>query len=632
MSASTMRTLFIGLCAGMLLYACSNDSSNGGDDGNNANNTMENNSNNANNNNNSNNTTEHNSNNTNNNNVCDSMCDDGETCVEGECVADENNNPDPCADIDCGEARCEEGMCVCSGGETFEDGACVVDGCASDDDCGDGEVCNVETGACEDDGLCSDDVECGEGFVCDDAGACVEAPDPRLQTEAIIEAFFADHGGREAFPESYVEGVETLLRAEDDVVAGDYAAARERIDALFAARPLSDIEWWEGCFETSCVDGTNLGTPVAYYGLRMLDDIANVGLGDPPLETTPITMTVVLVACARGRQPTELDLTQGGRDVNLTIDPALEADDYRIIRQSVRLFQHYVWSITDGRLSLELEFVHSDACTNVYFSAAPPVSSISNAEAVIDSLSEEVRDGTDMWWVLYPSNVPDDPIFDDTAFITGGMGGYRSAPLFIIDDLWLVRKPPHLGAGLYSDLERRVYQPQWLQHEFYHHLFQRYTAFGLEASGHQWFDRDTWPDDFVGAWEPDYYAESLNKRFRGADVPLWYTLRNAPPAAELLASIPEDDVIGTYNRLPIENDYHVVRIERRDDGLWWSNDADVAWSVSYDAGVLQWAESSPYGLQDLSVELMRGQNGDFLSELVGLRLVNGGELYTRVGP
>ena len=82
--------------------------------------------------------------------------------------------------------------------------------------------------------------------------------------------------------------------------------------------------------------------------------------------------------------------------------------------------------------------------------------------------------------VISHSAVQIGPEFEDDEFITGGMGADdKGGPLFIADDLWFVRKPYHLGEGVYSDIERRAYLPQWMQHEFYHHLYRIYPEFRL---------------------------------------------------------------------------------------------------------------------------------------------------------
>lgn len=59
-------------------------------------------------------------------------------------------------------------------------------------------------------------------------------------TDAQFAAFYAEHGGREAFPEHTVAMIEAMLYAQDEVDQGDLAAARARIDAIFATYPLSE--------------------------------------------------------------------------------------------------------------------------------------------------------------------------------------------------------------------------------------------------------------------------------------------------------------------------------------------------------------------------------------------------------
>jgi hypothetical protein len=111
-----------------------------------------------------------------------------------------------------------------------------------------------------------------------------------------------------------------------------------------------------------------------------------------------------------------------------------------------------------------------------------------------------------------------------------------ASPLFIIDDLWLLRKPsPYVGRTAYSEAERRAYLPQWMQHEFFHYLFRIYPEFQLERSDHQWFDRSKWLADFEGRIEQDYYAEALHKRLQHASPPLAVQLRYAPTGMVILS-------------------------------------------------------------------------------------------------
>ena len=117
--------------------------------------------------------------------------------------------------------------------------------------------------------------------------------------------------------------------------------------------------------------------------------------------------------------------------------------------------------------------------------------------------------------MIYPSHTPDAPDFNNITFVTGGLtSDSKGGPVYVIDDKWMVRKPAHLGNGNYNDIERRIYLPQWLQHEFYHHLYNLYPEYSLEVNGHDWFDRSFWPSDFVGYFETDYYSETLHKRIK----------------------------------------------------------------------------------------------------------------------
>jgi len=153
---------------------------------------------------------------------CDDVtCEDGESCVDGACVTD-----DPCADVTCEDGEsCVDGECVAGDpcdGVTCEDGESCVDGeCAASDPCDgvtceDGESC--VDGACVPDDPC-DDVTCDDGetcvdgecvtddpcddVTCDDGESCVEGECVADEAEgcealegdaAAGEAFYADNG------------------------------------------------------------------------------------------------------------------------------------------------------------------------------------------------------------------------------------------------------------------------------------------------------------------------------------------------------------------------------------------------------------------------------------------------------
>jgi hypothetical protein len=418
-------------------------------------------------------------------------------------------------------------------------------------------------------------------------------PGAQVTTAADLDTFYAAHGGRDALPAHHVVALEALLYAQDDLAAGDRDAARARVDAVFAEMPLSTGIWREDV----PWNGTNIGDPVAYYGLRMLDQILRLD-AQPVSET--LTLTAVIAPCAQVTRPTLPDRVP--ETVDLDIDPRILADDAQVLRESTDLFRAWVQAITGG-LQVELVVHELDGCTTVDFTDdGAVIVSYPDAAGMVAAVPDDVAQGTDMWWVVAPSGVPGDGSGFDRHFITGGMGGVgMGLPLFLSDDAWFTRKPEHLGSGAYSVVERRAYQPQWFQHEFMHHLFRTWPEFGLEASDHQWFDRSTWPDDFEGIYEPDYYIEAVDKRLLTASPSLVQGLT----ALELtgMGDLPLDALVGDYLREPELNDWHVVHVTLDDGALTWHNAAGVSWSLVVQDGALWTGDDCPYGASELGVEV-----------------------------
>ena len=312
-----------------------------------------------------------------------------------------------------------------------------------------------------------------------------------------LQNFFDLYGGTDAFSAHTEQAISAFIQAEDALLAGDYAQAQMLVENIFNIYPKGSTIWWN---VFNAPNGANLGTPHAYYGLRMIQDITDYYLNpNPTVEAKTAKMNVVLVGCSEGIQPTtEVQLQNGtGPFVTNDLDESLMDNDYCMVRQSLNFFLKYVTAITKGQLEVEIEFIElPNVCMDVNVSTTTPYVASGSIQPVWNALSEEVKENTDWWWILYPSHVPEFPTFDDEAFITGGMGlDNRGGPVFIIDDKWLVRKPAHLGDGNYNDIERRIYLPQWLQHEFYHHLYRLYPEYSLEVNGHDWFDLSFWPSD-----------------------------------------------------------------------------------------------------------------------------------------
>ena len=436
-------------------------------------------------------------------------------------------------------------------------------------------------------------VGCAEPQVSDPSSTSATTEPTGPSTAEILEDFYASHGGRDAFPDTATAALEAMLYGQDEVAAGDMEAARDRVAQIFEDMPLSTDIWRVGVG----TDGTNIGDPIAYYGLRMLDLITEVG--ELP-STGTLRMTSVVALCAEVTRPTLPDLEP--ETVDLDVDPALLADDARALRVSTDLFRRWVTAITGG-LEVELVVHEMSVCTTVdYTDDGALIVSYPDAYQMIASVPADIARDTDFWWVVAPSGVPGDGSGYDRHFITGGMGGYGAGlPLFLSDDAWFLRKPEHLGSGRYHEVEQRAYQPQWFQHEFMHHLFGKWPELELEVTSHQWFDRSTWPADFEGVYEADYYSEALEKRF-GAVSPSVGEGLQGPDWADF-GDIGLSAVAGDYRREPVLNEWHDVTVTVEGEEATWANAAGVAWSLSVQDGGLWAGPDCPYGEQELPVEI-----------------------------
>ena len=214
-----------------------------------------------------------------------------------------------------------------------------------------------------------------------------------------LEDFFICYGGQSAFGTHSVAAVTTFIEAEDALQAGNYAQAKTMLDNLFNTYPRGSNIWWNVFNDPN---GANIGTPHAYYGLRMMEDIIDYGLNSiPNVPAKKAKMKIVLVGCSEGIQPTtEAELQNGtGPFVTHEMDPALKENDYRIVRQSFDLFSRYVTATTKGALAVELEFVELDAlCLPVGVTTTLPHLAYSGIQPVWDAMTEEAKDSTD-WWL-----------------------------------------------------------------------------------------------------------------------------------------------------------------------------------------------------------------------------------------
>ena len=449
-----------------------------------------------------------------------------------------------------------------------------------------------------------------------------------------LNDFFNCYGGQSQFNIQSVEAITTFIQAEDAIQSGQFAQAKILVDNLFSTYPKGDNSWWN-LYSSS--NSSNIGTPHGYYGLRMLEDIIDHGInGNTTIQAKRVNMSIVLIGCSEGIEPsTEQQLQNGtGTFVTHNIDTNIMSNDYRIIRQSFDLFSRYVTAITKGALEVEVQFIEIDTlCLPVGVTTSLPYLAYSGIDPVWNTMSQELKDSTDWWWILYPSHVPDYPTFDDEAFITGGMGeDYKGGPVFISDDLWLTKKHPHLGNGQYSDIERRIYLPQWLQHEFYHHLYNIYPELALEVNGHDWFDINFWPSDFEGQFESDYYSETLHKRLQVDCTPLstkLITRLNQNDLTAQFSTFSMNELLGNYSKDVIQNPWHEANIIFENGQYFWKNTANVQWTVTsnFAEGKLETGADSPYPGEDFFIQLFRTSDGDYIPGAIALKY--NGEIYRK---
>lgn len=445
--------------------------------------------------------------------------------------------------------------------------------------------------------------------------------------------------GLHNFSTHYVEALQALLAAREQYARKEYANAQTTLWALWARHPVGHPSW--GALPSKPF-GINLGTPPCYYELRMLSDMTQWRVSNPGQTPPPRTarLTVLLVGASSGIEPRNFaELSQGGGlPVTHTLDPRVAQDGYRAVHESLRAFKEYALAMTQGLLGVETHILPLPSVSLPVHAAVTGGSNfagLSDATAVFAHVPQAEIQATDWWWILYPSHVPEQyPAFQNTEFITGGMGvgPDSSSPFFIIDDRWIVRKPPHLGSGAYSDVERSVYLPQWLQHEFFHHLFRIYPQFGLEVSPHQWFNLNNWPADFVGRYEADYYHEALYKRLQQATPALRVALRYATAGAAW-SQVTLNDVLGAYRREPVQNAWHIGDVVFVGPQLKWRNTAPVSWNLQPDLlqGVLNTGPDCPYynnpNGRRFNIVLERDAIGDLTTQVRGFAFV--GEFYDR---
>jgi hypothetical protein len=101
----------------------------------------------------------------------------------------------------------------------------------------------------------------------------------------------------------------------------------------------------------------------------------------------------------------------------------------------------------------------------------------------------------------------------------------------------------------------------------------------------------------------------------------------ASPEQALINSLTAEDLVGTYERQPVQNGWHQVTVVLENAQLRWRNAANSEWGLTFVDGVLQTQEDCPYGVSNLGIVLAQDADGNYLSEVRGLLFNN--ELYER---
>lgn len=373
--------------------------------------------------------------------------------------------------------------------------------------------------------LASSVVSCGGGGDVSGVTDATPAPAPSVasvKTAAQLKTFWARYGAKESFSPMYGEVLTKLLEAEDLVVAKEFQAARVIVVDLITKYPLmngampNDSVWWNNYNEgQNKSTRPHLGEPGPYAHLRMLDDITKMGVEKGSLPgNTPIQMAIVVPQCS------DIVPISGPTLMNERISPEIEENSYEAVRQSLRLLQSYLLAISGGELRLELNFYKINSCFQIN----------KNNRYVLDSnpplleLPAGVIEKMDMFWLIYPMDFDANVKYG----FSSGVGSYNEKPVFISEDDWIIKKrAPDQGSGFRTDVERRMYLPEWFQHELFHHLFASWPELNLGATGHPWFDKSTWPTDFFGREEEDYFSEALTKRLYSANPTIAKKLKRA---------------------------------------------------------------------------------------------------------
>eukprot|EP00698_Gefionella_okellyi_P020122 TRINITY_DN6282_c1_g1_i1.p1 TRINITY_DN6282_c1_g1~~TRINITY_DN6282_c1_g1_i1.p1 ORF type:complete len:602 (+),score=108.46 TRINITY_DN6282_c1_g1_i1:54-1808(+) len=409
-------------------------------------------------------------------------------------------------------------------------------------------------------------------------------------------------------------GLETLATvwAAGDVFrnSGDCARALQMLRKLIDAVPVATKKWGESDHNDKHF---HFGEPVAYATLRCMLDCFETAekLGESNTEEF-VNMTITIVSGSVVAEPgshqnlerckthpdefpkkhykVREELTQDAARAQFGGDPlchpkvshtVFDGDCPAAIRKAMYWFGEWVYWVlmqTRARLRVRCVWPQTDAVCFVADKFAVPDD---NFQLVEQNVPANIKNSSDWFWTIHPSVTRSHPGYGKDELVTGGMQSFSNQRMHLTcDDTWVLTKPAHLSDMVdWSDEERMLYFHQWFQHEMCHHLFELYKHHDLETVDHGWFNRESWPEDFEGEFEPDYFYESLHKRILPDDIPPHIRMRQSSCRIDLSAT----DLAcleGTYHGPEADNDWHHGTLSLRDDGTFkWTNRAGTSWRL-----------------------------------------------------
>lgn len=386
-----------------------------------------------------------------------------------------------------------------------------------------------------------------------------------VKAEAETEAEYLVKKQNKSVP-LHVEAVQTFAVARALYREGLFEECQNELNSFWKRNPRGDRAW-----EKIRGPGFNLvypGTPL-YMALILLTDSTAWRIKEKtlakPVQAMDWNFVALLVGKSSGFMPANDDEAKEGKGtpVSAEIDPLLLANDHRLLHDFVWLTREYYRAVTEGKINLRFSVVHLADLEFTVCAIGGPGGRSGNLYKLKAAIPPDIAKAADWYWLIWPEIEPPPgskyylSSYDKGMTISSGTAAvpHTQNTLVYCDDHFVTREPhsaddrgPRKSKDLRS-LDRDISVPYWLQHEFNHDHFGRNKHLELEVTSNAWFKRDTWPKDFVGRFEPDYYHEAMFKRLQTQAKPslAGYFIRRTD-FPELLAALKPADVVGRYAR------------------------------------------------------------------------------------